>query len=129
MGKRNVLIVVMILVLIAAGGFWWFTQQDAAMAEDATATPAPTAARKPAPPEPAPPAAPAKPAESDAVALQEEVLDKEKAEADDLAARAADLEEQVRDGEMILEARAKQIAKIEQELKELGAKPAPSKTK
>jgi len=46
MGKRNVLIVVMILVLIAAGGFWWFTQQDAAMAEDATATPAPTAARK-----------------------------------------------------------------------------------
>lgn len=129
MGKRNVLIVVMILVLIAAGGFWWFTQQDAAMAEDATATPAPTAARKPAPPEPAPPAAPAKPAESDAVALQEEVLDKEKAEADDLAARAADLEEQVRDGEMILDAQAKNIAKLEAELKALGVKPAEPKKK
>ncbi|MGH8494211.1 MAG: hypothetical protein ACRERR_14060 [Moraxellaceae bacterium] len=55
--------------------------------------------------------------ESDAVALSEETLDKAKAEQDELAGRAADLEEQVKDGEMLLAMKAKQIKELEAQLK------------
>jgi hypothetical protein len=121
MEKRQALMIaVLALVLAAGGGFWWFTNQAEEPA-DAAVTAAPPAAAAPAPATPpAPVTGPAAtPAESDAVALQEEVLDKEKAEIDELAARAADLEEQVRDGELILDGKAKQIEKLEAELKRL----------
>lgn len=120
--RKNLMIAVLALVAVAAGGFWWFTQQEAPVDDMVVAPKAPVAAPA-APPAPvvATPAAPAPAAgsESDTVALKEEVLDKEKAELDDLAARAADLQEQVKDGDMIVEGKAKQIAKLEAELKRL----------
>lgn len=115
------------VVLVAAGGFWWFTQQSGAPAEDTTMTvkPQPVVPAHPPAPVVAAPGGPAKSAtgapESDAVALSEEDVDRIKAESSDLAARAADLEEQVKDGQMILDAQEKKIARLEQELKAAGA--------
>lgn len=130
MEKRQALIGgIAAVVLLAAGGFWWVTNMAEPVEEEIMAI-------QPKPePKPAEPGAPAVPApvtpapESDAVALGEEEADRIKAEVDDLAARAADLEEQVRDGEMILDAQAKNIAKLEAELKALGVKPAEPKKK
>lgn len=137
MEKRQALIGgIAAAVLAGAGGFWWFTQSAEPVAEDITVVaPKPAAPAQPPAPVVAAPAAPATPAapeakgpESDAVALSEEEVDRIKAEAADLAARAADLQEQVKDGEMILEAQAKKIAKLEEELKKAGATPvAPKK--
>lgn len=116
------------VVLAAAGGFWWFTQQPApAEPEVMVVKPKPKPEPRPEPPAPVAPAPAApKAGESDAVALGEEEVDRIKAEAADLAARAADLEEQVRDGEMILDAQAKKIARLEAELKKRGVQPAPA---
>lgn len=116
------------VILLGAGGFYFLTQSAEDMpADDVTVvTPKVTA---PVPP-PAPAAAPAPVVAtppSDAVALGEEEVDRIKAEAEDLAARAADLEAQVKDGEMILDAQAKKLARLEAELKKLGIKPAPGK--
>ena len=72
------------------------------------------------PPAPVVIAAPATP-ESDAVALSEEEVDKVQAEKDELAARAADLQTQVEDGEMIIAMKAKQIREMEAQLKQLQA--------
>lgn len=133
MEKRQALIGgVAAVVLLAAGGFWWFTQAaPAPEAEMMTVAPKAAAPAQPPAPVVAAPTAPAAPAakgaESDAVALNEEEVDRIKAEAADLAARAADLEEQVKDGEMILDAQAKKIAKLEEELKKSGAPPAAPK--
>lgn len=113
-------------LLVAAGGFWWMTQSaEAPMEEDITVVTPKAAAPAPAAPAPVI-AAPATP-ESDAVALGEEEVDRIKAENVDLAARAADLEAQVKDGEMILDAQSKKLARLEAELKQLGVKPAPAK--
>lgn len=123
MQKRQMLLgIVAVIVLVAGGGAWWFLQQSAPVEEEMVV--AKPKAPVPAPaPTPAPAATPAAP--SDAVALSEEELDKIKAEAGELAARAADLEEQVRDGQMIIDMKAKQIAKIQEELKQLeSTKPA-----
>jgi hypothetical protein len=122
MEKRQALMVAVLAVVVAAaGGFWWFTQQAPAEEEVMTVAAPVAPAAPPAPVIATPTTAglAAAPAESDAVALQEEALDKEKAEMDDLAARAADLEEQVRDGELIKEGKAQQIARLEAELKRL----------
>lgn len=88
--------------------------------EPVAAPPAPTpAAAAPAQP-PAPVIVNAEP-ESDAVALSEESLDKVKAEQDELAGRAADLEEQVKDSEMLLAMKEKQIKELEARLKKNAA--------
>lgn len=124
-------------LLLTAGGFWWFTREapapeDAPMAAARSGATASTPSRPAPSPSPAPPAAAsAKPApESDAVALQEEELDKIRAETQDLAARAADLEEQVKDGDMILERQAQLIQKLEAELRKAAAEtPRESKKK
>ena len=129
MEKRQALIGgIAAVVLLAAGGFWWVTHTAEPVEEEVMGI-------KPKPKPVVAPSAPAAPApvtptpESDAVALGEEEADRIKAEADDLAARAADLEEQVRDGEMILDAQTKKIAKLEAELKALGGKSAEPKKK
>lgn len=129
MEKRQALIGgIAAVVLLAAGGFWWVTNTAEPVEEEVMVI-------KPKPKPVAAPSVPAVPApvtpapESDAVALGEEEADRIKAEADDLAARAVDLEEQVRDGEMILDAQTKKIAKLEAELKALGVKPAEPKKK
>lgn len=135
MEKRQALIGgVAAVVVLAAGGFWWFTQSagEAPQEEVMVVKPKPAAPAQPPAPVVVAPAAPAAPAvakgpESDAVALSEEEVDRIKAESADLAARAADLEEQVKDGNMIVDAQAKKIAKLEEELKKLGATPAPPK--
>lgn len=131
MEKRQMILgAVAAVVLLGAGGAWFMMQSAEEMpADDMTMiTPKPAA---PAPaPTPAAPPAPvvATPAPvSDAVALGEEEIDRAKAEAADLAARAADLEAQVKDGEMILDAQAKKMARLEEDLKKLGVKPAPAK--
>lgn len=81
--------------------------------------PAPVAAAPAAAQPPAPVIV--KPLESDAVALSEESLDKVKAEQDELAGRAADLEEQVKDGQMLLAMKEKQIKELEAQLKKNAA--------
>jgi hypothetical protein len=129
MEKRQMILgAVAAVVLLGAGGFYFMMQSAEEMpADDMTmVTPKPVA---PAPAPAAPPApVVATPApESDAVALGEEEGDRVKAEAAYLAARAADLEAQVKDGEMILDAQAKKMARLEAELKKLGVKPAPAK--
>lgn len=127
MEKRQIMLgAVAAVVLLGAGGAWLMLQSAAeAPMEDVTVvTP------KPAAPPPAPAAPPAPVAAApvpDAVALGEEEVDRLKAESADLAARAADLEAQVKDGEMILDAQAKKMARLEEELKKLGVKPAPAK--
>jgi septal ring factor EnvC (AmiA/AmiB activator) len=116
---QKLLAIVAVVALLAGGAFWWFTQNQAPMEEDVVVA-KPVAPAAPAtPPEPVAPAEPAAPAASDAVALKEEELDKVKAEAAEMAARAADLEEQVKDGQMIVDLKAKQIEKLEAELKAL----------
>lgn len=123
--RQSVLVAFIGVVILAAGGFWWFTQNaDSAPVEEEVSTlskqaPAPTAPALP----PAPVvvnAADAKPAaESDAVALSEEEVDKAHAETEELASREADLKSQVDDGKMLIDLKAKQIAKLEAELKAL----------
>lgn len=131
MEKRQMILgAVAAAVLLGAGGAWFMLQSAAeAPVEDMTmVTPKPAApAPAPAPATPPAPVVAAPGPESDAVALGEEEVDRIKAEAADLAARAADLEAQVKDGEMILDAQAKKMAKLEEELKKLGVKPAAGK--
>lgn len=93
----------------------------AGCSEQAEEAPAQTSA--PAPAEPPAPVIVTPPAEpvSDAVALSEEIVDKVEAEKAELATRAADLQTQVEDGEMIIAMKAKQIKDLEAQLKQAKA--------
>lgn len=123
--RQSVLVAFIGVVILAAGGFWWFTQNaDSAPVEEVTTlnkqAPAPTAPALPPAPVVVNAAADAAP-ESDAVALSEEEVDKAHAETEELASREADLKSQVDDGKMLIDLKAKQIAKLEAELKALQA--------
>lgn len=124
--RQSVLVAFIGVVILAAGGFWWFTQNaDSAPVEEEVTTlgkqaPAPTAPALPPAPVVVNSATDAKPAaESDAVALSEEEVDKAHADTEELASREADLKSQVDDGKMLIDLKAKQIAKLEAELKAL----------
>lgn len=84
---------------------------------------APAKTSAPAPAEPPAPVivTPAAEPVSDAVALSEEAVDKVEAEKAELATRAADLQTQVEDGEMIIAMKAKQIKDLEAQLKQAQA--------
>lgn len=121
--RQAVLAVIALVVLLVAGGLWFMQQEPEPVATPAAVAKKPKPAKTPADGAATP--APAAAAESDVVALKEEELDKLKVETEELAARAADLEEQVRDGEMIVELKAKQIEKLEAELKQLQSETPP----
>lgn len=115
--RQGVLVALIGIVIVAAGAFWWFTQESG---DTATEAPVVQAAPKPAAPVAAAAPAPVivKPAESDAVALSEEEVDKVEAEKAELASRASDLESQVNDGKALIAMKEKQIKELEAQLKQ-----------
>jgi hypothetical protein len=113
--RQGVLVAFVGVVILAAGAFWWFTQDSG---ETTAETPVVQAPPKPVAPAAAPAPVIVKPAESDAVALSEEDVDKAQAEKDELASRASDLESQVNDGKALIALKEKQIKELEAQLKQ-----------
>lgn len=123
MDKRQGTLAAILGLVIAAGlAFWWTTREPE--------MPPPTV--QPTLQQPAPmPATVSTPlsggastdatVESDAVALEEEVVDQIQKENEDLASRAVDLEAQVQDGEALIALKEKQIRELEAQLKQQAA--------
>ncbi|MFN3587186.1 MAG: hypothetical protein ACK4UT_06760, partial [Moraxellaceae bacterium] len=109
------------IIVVGAAAFFWVTRGDDAPAP--APTPAPAAAITPQVSAPlsngSGTAAPSP--VSDAVALSEEPIDQYLQEAAELNSRAADLEEQARDGAELIALKEKQIRELEAQLKALEA--------
>ncbi|MDI1300920.1 MAG: hypothetical protein PSX71_03350 [bacterium] len=141
MEKRQTILAALAgLVILAGAGFWWFTQDagEAPATAPAPATPAvmhTTVSEPLSPPAPAPvianPAAESANSEadkefksaleSDAIALDDEVVDKNVAEKNELASRAAELTAQVNDGAALIALKEKQIRELEAQLQKSAA--------
>jgi septal ring factor EnvC (AmiA/AmiB activator) len=119
--RQGALAALLGLVIVAGLAFWWMTQEQENPAEPVVAAPAPTAPMTSTVAAPLPGAgvsvAPAPAAESDAVALSDEVIDKIKKEGEELSSRATDLDAQVKDGEALIALKEKQIKDLEAQLK------------
>lgn len=117
--RQRALAALLGLVILAGLAFWWTTREPEVVT--AASLPAPAAASPMTATVSAPLATPtADPASaapvSDAVALEEEVLDQIRKEEEELASRARDLEAQVQDGEALLALKQKQIQELEAQL-------------
>lgn len=117
--RQRALAALLGLVILAGLAFWWTTREPEVVT--AAPLPAPAAASPMTATVSAPLATPtADPASaapvSDAVALEEEVLDQIRKEEEELASRARDLEAQVQDGEALLALKQKQIQELEAQL-------------
>lgn len=117
--RQRALAALLGLVILAGLAFWWTTREPEMVTAAPLPAPAaagPMTATVSAPlGTPAVDPAPAAPV-SDAVALEEEVLDQIRKEEEELASRARDLEAQVQDGEALLALKQKQIQELEAQL-------------
>lgn len=129
--RQGALAALLGVVTVAALAFWWMTQKP-----EAPATPEPEHSSSAIPmtstvsaplagtPQPTPEI---KAAESDAVALGEEVIDQLRKEGEELASRATDLEAQVQDGEALIALKEKQIRDLESALSKAAGPQPPAK--
>lgn len=119
--RQGALAAILGLVIVAGLAFWWMTREPemAVVPAVAPVPAAPMAATVSAPLASAPTDAAPSGAESDTVALEEEVIDQIRKEGEDLASRAKDLEAQVQDGEALITLKEKQIRELEEQLKKL----------
>ncbi|MDP2227666.1 MAG: hypothetical protein Q8J78_09350 [Moraxellaceae bacterium] len=129
--QQGILAAVGGVIVLAAAAFWWSTQgTEEPSPAAAPVKVAPMAATVSTPLGNGVGAATAAPSpETDAIALSEEPIDQFQKENEELASRAADLEEQVKDGSLLLALKEKQLRELEAELKALEAANKSAKAK
>lgn len=146
--RQKILAALAGLAILAGAGFWWFMQDagespasDPALAKPAvmhTTVSEPLSSPAPAPVIANPEAEAANSEadtefkaalESDAIALDDEVVDKNVAEKNELASRAAELTAQVNDGAALIALKEKQIKELETQLQKLAAQKTPADKK
>lgn len=127
--RQGMLAAVLGLAIMAGLAFWWTTREPEAPVVAAPITTAPVnvpmtatvAAPLASAPDTLATAATPVGAESDAVALSEEVIDQIRKESEELGARASELEAQAKDGAALIALKEKQLQELEEQLKKMPA--------